>query len=101
MEGIHLMKKRSQSDWLIDLAALPFVVVLCFVLLQADGMMSSADADETGVKNTAHGADPEKSVIELARKKAKEAQKNSEASAEYHFSLAQAYATDGEPDRAI
>ncbi|OFZ18320.1 MAG: hypothetical protein A2X94_12245 [Bdellovibrionales bacterium GWB1_55_8] len=35
------------------------------------------------------------------KRAAKVAEKNSEASAEYHFSLAQAYVAEGNPDRAI
>jgi len=41
------------------------------------------------------------SELELAKKYSDRAQKNSEASAEYHFSLAQAYVAEGSPDRAI
>jgi tetratricopeptide (TPR) repeat protein len=40
-------------------------------------------------------------ISQAAKRNTEHAQHNAEASAEYHFSLAQAYASDGNPDRAI
>ena len=47
------------------------------------------------------GKNQDESQIKLAKKNALEAKKNAISSAEYHFSLAQAYSSDGNPDRAI
>src|SRR4051794_39416338 len=40
-------------------------------------------------------------TAEQVVKNTREVRKNTEASAEYHFSLAQAYVAEGNPDRAI
>ncbi|MEK6578729.1 MAG: tetratricopeptide repeat protein, partial [Bdellovibrionota bacterium] len=44
---------------------------------------------------------PTEAQIEEGKKGAKTVQKNTEANAEYHFSMAQAYVAEGNPDRAI
>jgi tetratricopeptide (TPR) repeat protein len=44
---------------------------------------------------------PDAKTLAQAKKNTAEAQRNTEATAEYHFSLAQAYVAEGNPDRAI
>jgi tetratricopeptide (TPR) repeat protein len=58
------------------------------------------------VRPVVDGAEPESAVSDHQTRaeykpSPEEAKKNSEATAEYHFSMAQAYVTEGNPDRAI
>src|SRR2546428_2159644 len=57
-------------------------------------------AEAAPQKNDGNGQVMEKDLSE-GRKNAREAQAHTEASAEYHFAMAQAYVAEGNPDRAI
>lgn len=80
------MKKSWKMSWIFG-ASLPLFWVGTINVGLAAGQVT-------------HGF-PDEGELKTAKKSTEEAQKNTQALAEYHFSLAEAYASDGNLDQAI
>lgn len=103
------MKKstlKTSASLVISAAVLSMIASACAEM----PVREEADVDRVPSDITPAKAEQPKASLEIMRSEAQQteaskdpkvARQNMEASAEYHFSLAQAYVAEGNPDRAI